>query len=155
MTETQGLELEHGRADPPAAGESRRSHGTQGRLHAAIFAGGVAGALARAGLAKALPWDGHGWPWATFLVNVAGTLLLGYFATRLQERLAPSTFPRPLLGTGFCGALTTFSTFQVELVDLTRHGAAATALGYAAASLAVGLVGVNLATASTRRVRLL
>lgn len=126
----------------------------RGRLAAAVFAGGVAGALLRAGVSRALPWHGHGWPWATFVVNVAGTLLLGYLATRLQERLPPSTFRRPLLGTGFCGALTTFSTFQVELIDLTRHGAAPIAIGYAVTSVLVGFMGVHLATASTRRVRL-
>jgi CrcB protein len=114
----------------------------------------VLGALARAGLIEALPWDGHGWPWATFLVNIAGTLLLGYFATRLQERLAPSTYPRPLLGTGLCGAFTTFSTFQVELIELARNGATGIAACYAAASLAAGLAGVYLATALTRRVPL-
>jgi len=130
-----------------------RSRRTHGRLQAAIFAGGVVGALGRAGLVKALPWDGHGWPWATFVVNIAGTLLLGYFATRLQERLPPSTYRRPLLGTGFCGALTTFSTFQVELIKLVRNGAGGTALGYSAASIGAGLVGVYLATALTRRVR--
>lgn len=126
----------------------------RGRLAAAVFAGGVAGALLRAGLARALPWDGHGWPWATFVVNLAGTVLLGYLATRLQERLPPSTYRRPLLGTGFCGALTTFSTFQLELIDLMRHGAPATAVAYALASVLLGLAGVHLATASTRRVRL-
>jgi CrcB protein len=127
---------------------------THGRLHAAIFVGGVAGALARAGLDEVLPWNGHGWPWATFSANVAGTLLLGSVVTRLQERLPPSTYRRPLAGTGFCGALTTFSTFQLELVTLVRHGAAGTAAGYLAASLSAGLVGVYLATALTRRVRL-
>ena len=76
----------------------RPSLSARRRLQLAIFAGGVAGALARAGLAEALPWDGHGWPWATFLVNVAGTLMLGYFATRLQERLPPSTYRRPCWG---------------------------------------------------------
>jgi CrcB protein len=125
-----------------------------GRLQLAVFAGGVAGALARAGLDEALPWDGHGWPWATFTANLIGTLLLGYFATRLQERLAPTTYPRPLLATGFCGALTTFSTLQLELVRLVREGQAGTAAGYAAGMLLCGLLGVYLATASTRRVRL-
>lgn len=138
------------RLDP----DLRSTFRARGRLAAAVFAGGVAGALLRAGLARALPWHGDGWPWATFVVNVAGTLLLGYLATRLQERLPPSTYRRPLLGTGFCGALTTFSTFQLELIDLTRHGATATAVGYALASVLLGLVGVHLATASTRRVRL-
>src|SRR5580765_5810100 len=69
----------------------RPSLSARRRLQLAIFAGGVAGALARAGLGEALPWDGHGWPWATFLVNVVGTLMLGYFATRLQERLPPAS----------------------------------------------------------------
>jgi CrcB protein len=87
-------------------------------------------------------------------VNVAGTLALGYLATRLQERLPPSTYRRPLLGTGVCGALTTFSTFQVELARLAREGAPALAAGYATASLAAGLAGVYLATALTRRARL-
>jgi CrcB protein len=125
-----------------------------GRLQLAVFAGGVAGALARAGLDRALPWHAHGWPWSTFVANLTGTLLLGYFATRLQERLAPTTYPRPLLATGFCGALTTFSTLQLELVRLVRDGQAGTAAAYAAGMLLSGLLGVYVATASTRRVRL-
>ena len=119
----------------------------------AVFVGGAFGALARWALGAALPFDGHGWPWATFTANVVGTALLGYFVTRLQERLAPSTYRRPLLGTGVCGALTTFSTFQVELIKLGRNGELGTAAAYAGASLAVGLVGVYFATALTRRVR--
>jgi fluoride exporter len=125
-----------------------------GRLQAAVVAGGFGGALCRAALDRAFPWDGHGWPWSTFVANVAGTLLLGYFATRLQERLPPSTYRRPALGTGLCGALTTFSTFQVELIRLARNDAPGLAIAYGAASLTAGLAGVYLATALTRRVRL-
>jgi CrcB protein len=132
----------------------RPSLSARRRLQLAIFAGGIAGALARAGLAEALPWDGHGWPWATFLVNVAGTLMLGYFATRLQERLPPSTYRRPLLGTGLCGALTTFSAVQVEVLKLIRNDEVAIAIGYTCGSLVAGLIGVHLATALTRRARL-
>jgi CrcB protein len=124
------------------------------RVEVAIVAGGTVGALARAGLVKAYPWNGHSWPWVTFVVNIVGTLLLGYLVTRLQERLPPSTYRRPLLGTGFCGALTTFSTFQIELIKLARHGRPGLAAGYLLASVAAGLVGVYLATAQTRRVRL-
>jgi CrcB protein len=102
-------------------------------------------------LARAFPWPGHGWPWVTFAVNVVGTLLLGYFVTRLQERLPPSTFRRPLLGTGFCGALTTFSTLQIELIKLARHEEVALAAVYLLASVAAGLVGVYLASVLTRR----
>jgi CrcB protein len=126
--------------------ETMRTHRT--RLQVAVVAGGIAGALARAGVAEAIAS-----PWSTLAVNVAGTALLGWVVTRLQERLPPSTFPRPALATGFCGALTTFSTLQVELIRLVRDGRAATAAGYLAASLAGGLVGVYLATALTRRVR--
>ena len=124
------------------------------RLQAAIAAGGVAGALARAWLEHVWPASGHTWPWTTFAVNVVGTLLLGYFVTRLQERLPPSTYRRPFLGTGLCGALTTFSTLQIEALQLCRHGHVPLALAYVAGTLAAGLAGVHLATAATRRVRL-
>jgi len=123
-------------------------------LQLAVFAGGVGGALGRAGLVRAFPFEGHGWPWATFIANVVGTAALGYLTTRLQERLPPSTFRRPLLGTGFCGALTTFSTFQIELIKLTRHGHGFLAFGYLSASVILGLATVYLATALTRRSRL-
>lgn len=122
-----------------------------GRLELAILAGGIAGALARAGLAELLPGNGRSWPWATFVVNLVGTALLGYFATRLQERLPPSTFRRPLLGTGFCGALTTFSTLQLDALKLAHHGHGGLAAAYVAATLAAGLAIVYTATVLTRR----
>src|SRR4051812_20344606 len=93
-----------------------------GRELAAGFTGGGIGALARAGVVEALPPEPGRWPWATFAVNVAGAFVLGFVVTRLQERLPPSAYRRPLLGTGFCGALTTFSTLQVELVDMLDAG---------------------------------
>src|SRR5438309_1074194 len=80
--------------------------------------GVFAGAVTRSELAEALPHGATTFPWATFSVNVAGAFLLGYFVTRLQERLPLSAYRRPLLGTGFCGALTTFSTMQVELLRM-------------------------------------
>ncbi len=112
------------------------------------------GALARAGLVRWLPPGTDAWPWPTFLANMSGTFLLGYFATRLGERLPPSTFRRPLLGTGLCGSFTTFSTFQVELVRFVYDGRVALASAYLATSLAAGLAAVYLATALTRRVPL-
>jgi fluoride exporter len=113
---------------------------------AAIFLGGAIGALARYGLAEALPHEAGTWPWATFAVNVAGALALGYLTTRLQERLPPSAYRRPLLGTGFCGALTTFSTMQVELLQMLDHGETWLAASYAAASIAAGVVAIAATT---------
>jgi fluoride exporter len=113
---------------------------------AAIFVGGFLGAVARLGLVEALPRDPGTWPWATFVANVAGAFALGYLTTRLQERLPLSAYRRPFLGTGVCGALTTFSTLQVELLDMLDHGSSGLAAGYAAASLAAGLVALAAAT---------
>jgi CrcB protein len=121
---------------------------------AAIFAGGAIGALARAGLGEWLTHSATSWPWATFIANLAGAFMLGYFATRLQERLPLSAYRRPLLGTGLCGALTTFSTVQLELVRMLDHGRAGLALGYGAASLIAGFVAIAAATAMVRRVRI-
>jgi CrcB protein len=121
---------------------------------AAIFAGGFVGAVARAGLVEALPPHPGQWPWATFIVNVAGAFILGYVTTRLQERLPLSAYRRPLLGTGFCGALTTFSTMQLELLHMLDDDRIGLAAGYAAASVAAGFAAVALATNLVRRVRL-
>jgi CrcB protein len=112
------------------------------RLLGAVFAGGAVGSVARAAVGRALSSPAGGWPWATFAVNVLGTLILGWSVTRLQERLPPSAYRRPFLATGVCGGLTTFSTLQLELVDLLRAGDAALALAYAAASLGLGFVAV-------------
>jgi CrcB protein len=124
------------------------------RMLAAIFAGGALGTLARAGLAEAIAHDPGRWPWPTFAANIAGAFLLGYFATRLQERLPPARYRRPFLATGVCGALTTFSTLQVELLRMLDRHHIGLALGYAAASIAAGFVAVAAATVITRRVRM-
>jgi CrcB protein len=122
---------------------------------AAIYAGGVLGALARVGLSEALPHGVDAWPWATFLVNMVGAALLGWFVTRLGERLPPSTYRRPFLATGICGALTTFSTLQLELFKMIEGGYLALALAYAAATIVGGFACVHLGTVATRRARVL
>jgi CrcB protein len=67
--------------------------------------------------------------------------------------VAPTRYWRPLLGTGLCGALTTFSTFQVETIDLVDRGRAGVALGYASASLAAGMALAAAASVAARRRR--
>jgi fluoride exporter len=121
----------------------------------AIFAGGAVGAAVRVWLGRHFTTADGDWPWVTFAINITGSFALAYFATRLQERLPQSTYRRPLLGTGFCGAYTTFSTMQVELlkiVEAHRYGLAA---GYAAASVTAGYTAIWIATSLVRRTRVL
>ncbi|HEX6683984.1 MAG TPA: fluoride efflux transporter CrcB [Candidatus Limnocylindrales bacterium] len=78
----------------------------------------------------------HGsvFPWGTFAVNVAGSFILGLLVgVSINETVTH------LVGTGFCGALTTYSTFGYETVRLAQHGARPLALLNAFASIAAGL----------------
>jgi CrcB protein len=120
---------------------------------AAIFAGGAAGTVARAAFAQAFPHAPTAWPWPTFGVNIVAAFLLGYFVTRLQERLPLSSYRRPLVGTGLCGGLSTFSTMQVEILKMLSAHAWGLAACYIAASVVAGYAAIHLATALVRRVR--
>src|SRR4029078_4619722 len=104
------------------------------------------GAARPAELGELLPRAPADWPWATLLVNIAGAALLGYFVTRLQERLPLSAYKRPFLGTGICGALTTFSTLQGELLEMLDAGRYGLAALYAGGSIAAGLAAVFVAS---------
>jgi CrcB protein len=121
----------------------------------AIFVGGMAGAVLRVVLARAFPDTAGRWPWITFAINVAGAFLLGYLVTRLQERLPLSTYRRPLLGTGFCGAFTTFSTMQLELLRMLDRHHYVLAAAYAGASVLAGYLAIYIATSLVRRVRVI
>lgn len=114
---------------------------------AEIFCGGALGAMLRAGLVEAFADPAPAWPWVIFGVNVVGAFLLGAVVTLLP----PRTRGRPFLTTGFCGALTTFSTVQVDLLRMLEAGHFGTAALYVAASVLAGLCGVHLATGLARR----
>jgi fluoride exporter len=116
------------------------------RLVCAVFVGGAAGGLVRAALEREWPADGRSWPWVTFAVNVAGTALLAWVVGHIGHR----RYARPLIGVGFCGALTTFSTLQLEALELAHHHHAVLALLYAAGSIASGLVVATLVGALGR-----
>jgi CrcB protein len=77
-------------------------------------------------------------PWGTFTVNVLGSLVLGVTAA-LVVGTTPPSWVLPLVGTGLCGAFTTFSTFGFETVRLLEEGSLFTAVLNSVASLAVGL----------------
>jgi CrcB protein len=120
------------------------------RRLAAIYAGGVLGALARVGLAQATPHGPGGWPWGTFAVNTLGALLLGYFVARLRDHREDS-LAHPFLTTGICGTLTTFSTLQLELFEMVDAGHVGLATTYILATLAVGFLCVRAGIALERR----
>jgi fluoride exporter len=119
------------------------------RRLAAIYAGGTLGALARVGLGEAAPHGPGEWPWATFAVNMAGALLLGYFFARLRDHPQDS-LAHPFLTTGICGTLTTFSAIQLELFELVERGRLGLAAAYVGATLAAGYAFVRLGIALER-----
>lgn len=112
------------------------------RKLAAIYAGGVVGALIRVGLAQAFPPGPGVWPWPTFAVNLVGALMLGYFFGLLRDRREES-LAHPFLGIGICGTLTTFSTLQLELYELVDGGDVGLALAYCVATVALGFVALR------------
>lgn len=77
-------------------------------------------------------------PWGTFTVNVVGSLILGVTAAAVSA-LGPPAWVLGLVGTGFCGALTTFSTFGFETIRLLEEGSVHTAVANCAASLTFGM----------------
>jgi fluoride exporter len=120
------------------------------RRLAAIYAGGVLGALARVGLAEAVPHGPGEWPWATFAVNMIGALLLGYFVGRLRDHPEDS-LAHPFLTTGICGTLTTFSALQLELFEMVDGGHLDLAAAYVGATLVAGYAFVRLGMALEQR----
>ena len=120
------------------------------RRLAAIYAGGVLGALARVGLSESVPHGPDGWPWATFAANMGGALLLGYFVARLHDHPEES-LAHPFLTTGICGTLTTFSTLQLELFEMVDAGHLGLASAYVGATLLAGFAFVRLGIAIEHR----
>ncbi len=112
---------------------------------AAVGAGGAVGALGRVGLEQAWPAAAGSWPWATFAVNIAGALMLGCLMAALRRRGPVSIPAYRLLGTGVCGTLTTFSTMQIELLQMLDRARYGLALGYVSSSVIGGYVAVSVA----------
>ena len=149
--------LRHDDAAPsrPLAGTRPPHHDP--RFLALIVLGGAVGTSARAWLETAFAAPAGTWPWVTFWINVAGAFLLGFLLEALA-RTGPDRGRRRLarlgLGTGVMGGFTTYSTFAVETALLAGDGAAWLALGYALATVVLGLttawLGFEAARAVTR-----
>jgi CrcB protein len=110
-----------------------------------LAVGGATGTLLRYGLGRWLDevaWA-KGLPLGTFVINVTGSFMLGVAAVVILERLPPEYQHWYLLiGTGFCGGYTTFSTFELETVRLVRDGSFWFALVNVAGSVVIGFLGV-------------
>ncbi|TYP74876.1 fluoride efflux transporter CrcB [Paenibacillus methanolicus] len=112
-----------------------------------IGLGGVAGTLARFYGGK---WmnarTGSSFPWGTWAINISGSLLLGIlFGLHEAGRLSEGVWLT--LGTGFCGAYTTFSTFGHETVQLVSNGQTRRAALYVLSSVVLGLASAGLGLA--------
>jgi fluoride exporter len=111
----------------------------------AVGAGGFAGAVARYAvyLLVARVWS-HAFPLATFVINVTGCFVLGFFATFAVESATIDPLWRLLVATGFVGAYTTFSTFAYETNRLAEAGATGWALVNVIGSVVAGFAAVRL-----------
>jgi CrcB protein len=122
------------------------------RVLGAIALGGALGALARWGVARALPHDDPSWfPWSTLVVNVSGCLAIGVLLVLVVERWAHRPLARPFVSTGVLGGFTTFSTYAVDTRGLLATGHAGLALVYLVGSVVGGLLAVLVGMRLTER----
>jgi fluoride exporter len=109
-----------------------------------LFAAGAVGAPCRYLLDGVIQDRTSGaFPWGTFVINMTGSLLLGLITGAALYHAFPTT-PKVILGTGFCGAYTTFSTWTFETIRLLEEGARREALLNALLSLVVGAAAAGL-----------
>lgn len=113
-----------------------------------VAAGGVAGALARAGVGAVLPHEPGSWAWSTLLVNAAGAAALCALLVS-----GPSGRTRLLVGTGLLGGFTTFSGLAVDAVLLIEAGRPLAAAAYVGAGVGTLLAGAAAGLLVGRTVR--
>ena len=122
---------------------------------AGVAAGGALGAPARYGLGLLVPGGGDGFPWGTFAVNISGSLALAVLVVVVAEVLDEAgplaRRLRSVLGVGFLGAYTTYSSYALEVDTLARDGHAGMALLYASVSLVAGVAAAAVGLALARR----
>jgi CrcB protein len=115
-----------------------------------IAAGGVVGSEARYGLGLALPHAVGSWPWATFLENLSGCLLIGVLMVVITELVTPHRLVRPFLGVGVLGGYTTFSTYAVDGLSLAAAGRAGVAVAYLMVTPVTAVLACAAGAAATR-----
>ncbi len=119
----------------------------------AVAVGGASGAVARY-LVNISPLEGvfGKFPFSTFVINIAGSFLIGFLMIVFADKLAVSENVRIAVIIGFLGAFTTFSTFEMEIYSLIRHREFMTGFLYLFLSVFVGFIGVAIGVELGRRV---
>jgi CrcB protein len=121
-----------------------------------VAVGGVIGSLARGALDVFIGRISTSpWPWPTFLVNVIGSLCLGFVLVWLMARVpGGSRFDRwakPFIVTGVLGGFTTFSAYSMQVRDLLASNQMLLATGYAIVSIVIAVAAVAIGAALARR----
>jgi CrcB protein len=112
-------------------------------VYGAIGLGGALGAMARHLVGMiCLHAFGARFPVGTFLINITGSLFLGWFITVTGEKMQVNEVARMAVATGFVGAYTTFSTFMFESNSMIANGNTVKAMGYLVGSVVVGMLAV-------------
>jgi CrcB protein len=102
----------------------------------------------------ATPHTAGQWPWATFLTNASGCLLIGVLMAVIPELSTPHPLVRPLPAVGVLGGYTTFSTYNVDTLDLLQHDRTALTVAYFLGTPLVALAAITCGVALTRAVGL-
>jgi fluoride exporter len=123
------------------------------RIPMAIALGAIPGALCRYYLTRwCIQWFGAGFPFGTFIINLSGALVMGFFATLTMEKAIASPDLRALVAIGFLGAYTTFSTYALDTANLLHSGQWAKSLIYWGGSAVLGVVCLELGSAMARKI---
>ncbi|MBW4580805.1 MAG: fluoride efflux transporter CrcB [Tildeniella nuda ZEHNDER 1965/U140] len=122
------------------------------RAPLAVSLGAIPGALSRYYLTLAFArWLGASFPYGTFVINITGSLVMGFFITLTLERMMTSPELRLLVATGFLGSYTTFSSYELDTFNLLQAGNRSLALVYWLGSAVLGFVGLEFGNLLARR----